>query len=176
MEPRLKAGVCLDIIVYRVAKMTEAPQRRRAMFVTAEETRSLFLFETVLWQSVVVERWWKTVPYCAPIQQNSAVWSTLTTGMQRSSRFVTQRITNTVKQTGHVFMVVVVNHYQSRTQFNSATLCVAIVVIQRVESNDDLHTTRTLADPASRSVQAFLQGSLLWQTDRQTDHASLLGL
>jgi len=35
-----------------------------------------------------------------------------------------------------------------------------------------LGPAKSLTQTASRSVQPFLQGSLVWQTDRQTDHAT----
>jgi len=41
-------------------------------------------------------------------------------------------------------------------------------------THDSLAPPEFLTQTASRSVQLFLQGSLLWQTDRQTDRQTML--
>jgi len=45
-------------------------------------------------------------------------------------------------------------------------------MINTTQDNGVLVPSESSTQTASRSIQPFLQGSLVWQTDRQTDHAT----
>jgi len=57
--------------------------------------------------------------------------------------------------------------------FKIATSCVGVEDLDPHLTHGSLGPPESTTQTASRSVQPFLQGSRLWQTDRQTSQSTL---